>query len=278
MEIAPLIHSRTLKCDFNPNFAVRADDVDVSQAMKKILAAMSDVDILNGVRRLVASNGKIYIAGIAGNFRFFAEKYLKSSEAEEAEKYFYDERGREIKIFLGYSFKDGNKNEIPDVNYSTLWKFFKENLAPEWEYTTSKTVIVGYESCSTKNFSDKTNLKHIGGISFAESSESNDEKLFAQCLAERKNLCTNVDQMKIIDSGEFEVISTTQSLMNRFESESEKKNPVPQQNTPTQIRDSTTGKDITRRLPKKKENLTAPALMIGGAIVAIILIAILLLK
>lgn len=276
MELAPLIHSRTFHCDFNPNFAVRADDVDVNWAMKKILLATSDVDILNGVRRLVASNGKICIAGIACNFRFFAEKYLSATDAEEAKNYFHDERGREVKIFLGYSFKDGNKNEIPDVDYSTLWKFFKENLAPKWESPTAETVIVNYTNCLTKSFSGVRNFTQIGEINFAESNENDDEKLFLQCLAERKNLCTNSDQMKIIDSGEFEVISTSQSLINRFKTESEKKTPHSKQVSTTQVQESTSRRNINRQ-PSKTQKKSPPLVLIIGVIVLVVLVAVFLL-
>lgn len=269
MEFAPLIHSRTLHCDFNPNFAVRADDIDVNWAMKKILLAMSDVDILNGVRRVVASNDRICIAGIACNLRFFAENYLNDSNAE---KYFHDERGREVKIFLGYSFKGGNRNEIPDVSYSMLWNMFKENLAPVWESTTAETVRVSYKNCPTKNFSGGMNFMNIGGVNFAESNESNDEKIFAQCLAEKKNLCTNADQNKIISSGEFEIISTSQSLINRAKSESEKKNsPTPPQ---PQLQATTPTSQRPRRVTPQEKSNNLPAVLAVAAIILIILVVV----
>ena len=37
MKIAPIIHSRTLKNDFNPNFAVRPADLNVQWARRAIL-------------------------------------------------------------------------------------------------------------------------------------------------------------------------------------------------------------------------------------------------
>ena len=266
MKLAPLIHSRTLHCDFNSNFAVRPSDLNVNWAMKKILLAMRDTDILNGVRHLVASDGKICIAGVACNLRYFAEKYLDDAEAKN---YFHDERGREVKIFLGFAFKGGSQNEIPDVNYSTLWKFFKETLAPEWEREVVETVIVDYKTCSTKKI-NPTNLEK-----FSVSDESTDEKLFAQCMAARKNLCTNADQMKIINSGEFEIISTTQSLINRFKSEAEKKtSPPPKSSSPSTSmqpnippRSKPTQKDSNSKLP-----------IIAAAVVIIAVILFLLMK
>lgn len=266
MELAPLIHSRTFHCDFNPNFAVRADDVDVNWAMKKILLATSDVDILNGVRRLVASNGKICIAGIACNLRFFAEKYLTDSDAKN---YFHDERGREVKIFLGYSFKGGNKNEIPNIDYMTLWKMFKDNLAPVWKSPTAETVTVNYKTCATKNINGGINLQNIGGINFVESNESNDEKIFELCLGTGKNLCTNADQMKIINSGEFEIISTTSSLINRFKSESEKKTSAIQSTQKVQ-ETSANSQQHKVTIQRQQKNQKSPP--VGLIIVAVIVI------
>ena len=138
MEIAPLIHSRTFYCDFSQNFAVRPNDLNVQWAMNKILPAMRDVDILNGVRCMFATDGKLCIAGVACNFRYFVDNYLSADERTEAANYLHDERGREVKIFLGYAFKGSG---VPDVSDSKLWQMFKQTLAPKWNNQTVETVI-----------------------------------------------------------------------------------------------------------------------------------------
>ena len=271
MEIAPLIHSRTLHCDFNPNFAVRPSDINVNWAMKNILLSTSEVDILNGVRRLVVSDGKISIAGIACNLRFFAEKYLSDVDAK---KYFHDERGREVKIFLGFAFKGGSQNEFPDVDYSMLWNFFKETLAPVWEGEIVETVIVGYKTCQTKDFSAKINpVEKINGIEFCETNEIDDEKLFKQCMAERRNFCSNADQIKIVTSGEFDIISTTQSIINRYKSETEKKNPPPQtSSSPTaSMQTKFHPRRETPRKPSKSKMLLIEAAIV---IIAVIILCV----
>ena len=136
MEIAPLIYSRTFYQDFNPNFAVRPKDLNVQWAAGKVLPSMRDVDILNGVRRMFATDGKICIAGIACNFRYFVENYLSADERTEAENYLQDERGRGLKIFLGYAFKSGG---VPDVSDSKLWQMFKAMLANKWNHFNDMT-------------------------------------------------------------------------------------------------------------------------------------------
>lgn len=265
MKLAPLIHSRTLHCDFNPNFAVRPSDLNVNWAMKKILLAMSDADILNGVRHLVASDGKICIAGVACNLRYFAEKYLDDAEAKN---YFHDERGREVKIFLGFSFKGGSQNEIPDVNYKTLWEMFKKNLAPEWEHQTVETVIADYETCPTKKI-NSANLEK-----FSVSDESTDKKLFEQCMAERKNLCTNADQKKIIESREFEVISTSQSLINNFTQAEKKTSPPPKSSIPS----TSMQKNIHMRAKPIQKDSSSKLPIIAAAVIIILAVIFLLMN
>lgn len=255
MEIAPLIHSRTFYCDFNPNFAVRPNDLNVQWAMNKILPAMRDVDILNGVRRMVASDGKLCIAGVACNFRYFAENFLSADERTEAENFLHDERGREVKIFLGYVFKGGG---VPDVSYSKLWQMFKQTLAPEWKRQTVETVIAPYESCGVKSVVKKSLDKK-----FYPSDEHNDVEIFEQCIAAQKDFCSNVDAVKIAQDGEYEIITASQSVINRLQSEAQKKT-SPQQ---------ATGEILQARRnqsPKSAEKNSMP-LIIGAVVILAII-------
>ena len=132
MKIAPLIHSRTLYCDFNSNFAVRPQNLNVQWARDKIRAATKDLGIFNDVRRVVASKDGVGIAGVACIFKFFVEKYCPD-KVQEFEKYFRDEVRREVKIFLGYTFEMSGKREIPNVTDEDLLQMFMDSLAPEWE-------------------------------------------------------------------------------------------------------------------------------------------------
>ena len=222
MEIAPLIHSRTFYCDFSQNFAVRPNDLNVQWAMNKILPAMRDVDILNGVRCMFATDGKLCIAGVACNFRYFVENYLSADERTEAANYLHDERGREVKIFLGYAFKGSG---VPDVSDSKLWQMFKQNLAPKWNNQTVETVTAPYESCKTKSVGGKKSpVATINGIALYETDGRDDKSLFDSFLAERKNFCSNVDAIKIAESGEFDVIAATRTVINRLQqAEAQKK-------------------------------------------------------
>lgn len=230
MQIAPLMHSRTLYCDFIPNFAVRPADLDVSWAMKKVLQSTSDIDILNGARLLTAYKGNMGIVGIACKFRYFIEKYVPEV-VEEAQKYFQDEAGREIKIFIGCVFKG---NGVPDVSYKDLWQMCKENFVPQWESKVPKTKISDYKEFNSKNIGVKISpTENIDGVEFYLNGADN-EKILAQSVKEHKNFCSNVDQFKIILSGEFNSIVTSKSNIDRFKSE------AAQKKTPLTNRDSQT--------------------------------------
>lgn len=246
MKIAPLIHSRTLYRDFNSNFAVRSKDLNVDWAMSKILPSTRDIDILDGVRRMFATDGKICIAGIACNFKMFAEKFLSATECEEAKKYFCDERGREIKVFLGYVFKDSG---VPDVSDSKLWQMFEKYFVPQWELQNPETVIAPYEYCSVKSVAKRPFDKK-----FYPSNERDDIELFEQCIAARKNFCSNVDAVKIFEDGKYEVITAPQSIINRLKEEAQKKTSPQPQSTPRQEQ-ITNQRTQSRHTAEKKSNI-----------------------
>lgn len=265
MKIAPLIHSRTLYRDFNSNFAVRPADLNVDWAMSKILPSTRDIDILDGVRRVVATDGKICIAGISCNFKMFAEKFLSPEERDEAKKYFYDERGREIKVFLGYVFKDSG---VPDVSDSKLWQMFKKYFAPQWELKASETEIAPYEEdCKVKSVAKKNLDK------FYPTNDRNDIELFEQCIAARKDFCSNVDAVKIFEDGKYEIITATQSVINRIQ-EAQKKTQSPSPNNHAQATERfQTQHSQSQRIHTSREKGN-PTLLILVAVVALIVIAV----
>ena len=69
MKVAPIIHTRTFSCDFNSEFLVRPEcfmDSDIKWARKNVLGATGEIDGLQGVRWLIADNGKYRMAGVVG--------------------------------------------------------------------------------------------------------------------------------------------------------------------------------------------------------------------
>lgn len=266
MQIAPLIHSRTLYCDFNINFAVRPSDLKVNWAMQKVVQSTMDIDILNGARLLTASQGGIGIAGIACKLRYFIEKYVPEI-LDEAQKYFRDERGREIKVFLGYVFKGEG---VPNVRPKDLWQMFKENLVPQWEFKVSETVIVDYQNCETRTNGGRVfPVEAIRGVEFYMQG-ADENVIFEQCISEHKNFCSNVDQYKIISSGEFNAIATTQSNIDRFKNELTQKKTQSTVQTQAATAQKTPYRVNRPTPPQSGSGGNSTGLIIGGAAVAIL--------
>ena len=196
MEIAPLIYSRTGQCDYNSKFAVRPKGFSETQwARNKILAAMRNNGRFNEIRRIVAAKDGICIAGIVCTMKYFVNNYLTGAEKDVAQPYSHI-LGTLYEVFLGYAF-ECKGNEIPIVNYSDLWQWFKEYLVPEWEKKSARTVEVNYLSW------DKVKTAHVTnhGTEFYDSAAFDDEELFDEYLSRSLNtkseiaFCSNVENI-----------------------------------------------------------------------------------
>ena len=225
MKIAPLIHSRTLKCDYNMKFAVRPKDFNDSLtywARSVILPATSDLDFMNNVRQIVASKDKIKIAGIVCTMKYFVENLPDGDEQNQARNYSRDNANRNFGVFLGYSFKAGN--EIPVVTYSDLWKMFERYLVPKWDWEIFDTPQIDYEyEVRGKKFSVTIDerVKKINGVEIYESSLNTDENLFEKYLARSMKedffFCSALDQFQPIADGIYTAVTTSASIITRLE-------------------------------------------------------------
>lgn len=224
MKIAPLIHSRTFEVDFNSKFAVRPDDftdADIEWARKKILPSTQDLNILNDVRLVVASQGSKCIAGVACMLDFLAKDFT-ADERAEAEDFFCDNRGRYIKVFLGYSIKGAAANQIPIVTPSDLWQMFKEYLAPEWKRKAPESVIAPYREIKTKSLTPSTPkpAQIFQGVGLYEMNSAINEKIFETylALALKQNLafCTNLDRIQPIEEQTYHAVTTTPEIIDRL--------------------------------------------------------------
>ena len=222
MEVAPLIHSRTGQCDYNPKSAVRPKDFsEIQWARSKILAATRNIDRFNGIRRIVAAKNGVCIAGIVCTMKYFVNNCLIGADKDAAQPYI-DVHGRLYGVFLGYAFK-GNANEIPIVNSSDLWQCFKEYLTPEWEKKSARTVEVDYFSW------DKVKLAHVTnhGTEFYDSAIFDDEELFdeylARALREEVAFCSNVENIKAVEDGIYTAVTTSASNITKLKENIDRK-------------------------------------------------------
>lgn len=239
MKIAPLIHSRTLKCDYNMKFAVRPKDFNDSLiywARSVILPATGDLDFVNNVRQIVASKGEIKIAGIVCTMKYFVENLLDGDEQNRARNYSRDNANRNFGVFLGYSFKAGN--EIPDVTYSDLWKMFERYLVPKWDWEIFDTPQIDYEYEVRGKKSSTTiaeRVKKINGVEIYESNLNADENLFENYLARSMKedvvFCSALDQFQPIADGIYTAVTTSASIITRLENSRRETNPPKKKQT-----------------------------------------------
>lgn len=231
MKIAPLIYSRTLHCDFNSNFAVRPKNLNVAWARDIVRASTKEIGILNDIRRVVASKDGIGIAGVACIFKFFVEKYLPD-KVQDAEKCFRDERGREVKIFLGYAFEMSGQKELPSITDADILQMFMDTLAPEWDRKFVETVYSNYSEYDIKIFlGDKKPVDNINGVEIYRDDVFN--QFLASAQVKELSYCSNVNQFDIWQEGQFSAISTSDNSVISGLKSAQKKKPSPQ-SQPTQ--------------------------------------------
>lgn len=281
MKIAPLIHSRTLKCDYNMKFAVRPKDFNDSLiywARSVILPATGDLDFVNNVRQIVASKGEIKIAGIVCTMKYFVENLLDGDEQNRARNYSRDNANRNFGVFLGYSFK-ASGDEIPVVTYSDLWKMFERYLVPKWDWEIFDTPQIDYEyEVRGKKFSATIaeRVKKINGVEIYESSLNADENLFENYLARsmKKDLvfCSALEQFQPIADGIYTAVTTSASIITRLESRRSKTD-SPKKKQPANPKTSaTSSREHAKSSPTHRKKFLLIALLILLIIFAVSLI------
>lgn len=96
MKAAPIIHTRTFSCDFNSEFLVRPAffmDSDIKWARKNVSGATGEIDGLQGVRWLIADNGKYRMAGVVGFLKSICSKcQLSEADKMKSEELFCDDK------------------------------------------------------------------------------------------------------------------------------------------------------------------------------------------
>lgn len=199
MQIAPLIHSRTCKCDFNPKFLFRPNDLsetDIMSLREKILLTTTNIDTISGERWVVIDIDEGHtVAGIVCYLKDLVAK-CKGIDKNEAEQYLTDEKGRSLYAFIGICIKDKKPNYTVDISYDYLWNIFKDNVQSVWDSIEKQSNSVDYIEDNTL-IEEKIDLSLnkktiINETSLYLMNENNDNDLFRKYLAENKSFCSNV--------------------------------------------------------------------------------------
>lgn len=226
IKAAPLIHSRTLYCDFNPRFLARPRNMTDSQALqirKKILEATKSVDSLKGFRWVVFREAPLCVAGLV----CFVEQLAAQCQIEESDKkFFLDSKERPIYAFIGAVMADenvGNDAGIPELSYQQLWDWYTKAMRDVWERQVVDTELTDYETIETENKSLPDYEKHmIHSKDVYESSEMIDRNLFYKYLqmalkGNSVSYCSNITNFLDAKQSSYIALTTTDNIRRRLE-------------------------------------------------------------
>lgn len=223
MKVAPVIHSRTLNCDFNAEFLVRPERFNsdnIKWARENVLKATEDIDSLQGFRWLIVDNGKYRLAGVVG----FLEDICCEAKEEKGkfEKFFLDNRGRRTFAFVGVVIDKEDNDSYGDIDISTLWKVYVKEVKDIWEKK--------HQDSKSSEFEEiQVNSDSVAEPDIEKYSEANpelDKKEFARLMCDGKrekfSFCSNITSWQLAKEGAFDYVTTNSNNIIRIKSEKAK--------------------------------------------------------
>lgn len=228
IKIAPIIHSRTYKCDFNPNIIVHPENLNIEWARNKIVSATSSINNMEHgtVRWVIARESNKSIAGIV----CYIKDLIKFCNKEEKtiSKLCYDNKGRSIFAFIGISFQSYEEKVNLNFDYEYFLDIYIKYMLNIWENENPISIISTYNDYSGKIFDndfDDINFqkqkKKIGTLECYKMGIETDKKLFDYYLSklftnDELTFCSNLD-IKKIREGNFDIVSTNENTIIRLE-------------------------------------------------------------
>ena len=148
--IKALIHTRNAVADYNPEFAVCDSTLTADQkrwARSIIQSAVESFDKNSAPKYIVETQGEDVLAGVI----------CLTSSLSIDEKFFHDDKGRSIRVFIGCIFKRGSK-QIPDLNLNRCADLFTKYLDNVWDrksfFDAKSASDSDFEIASEINFGD----------------------------------------------------------------------------------------------------------------------------
>lgn len=232
MFIAPIIHSRTLRCDYNPNFLVRPigfPDECLRSFKEDVLLATTCMELAQDERFMVVDYADYRVAGIVGFIDNICSKSkLTPKEKEELLKMVYDENDRRICVFVGVVMDKNKKYTDAFFSYDFFSKLYLNNVSPIWDRSISRDTLTDFQDISSENSNeyDVPTFKKIGGKCYYECSPESDFKLFNYFVSYEGKVafCSNIGDLSIINRCSFLQITTTRNAIGRVEKGGEKGN------------------------------------------------------
>lgn len=232
MELAPVIHSRTYKYDFNTRIIVHPMGSDINWMRQRIQFATSSINNMNPetVRWVIAKNGNKTIAGIVCFIRKLAQlSGLSEEEMSKAELFFHDDKQRSTYAFIGFSIKNESDVNLLHLEYKDFWNIFVINMKAIWNRVQPdpiETNYVEYQGLADSSNIELTNpIKEISTFSIYQSDMMTDKAIFdyyVNNLFKKSDfqLYTNINMKDIRKlEGKDCVISTDSNTIQRLPDE-----------------------------------------------------------
>lgn len=258
-------------------------DSDIKWARKNVLGATGEIDGLQGVRWLIADNGKYRMAGVIGFLKSICSKCeLSKGEKIKSEELFCDDKGRLIYAFIGVIIDKRYNNDCGCPSLDYLWGIYLNELYPIWKRTYQEVILKDFTDIDAKYSSNKTTIDFIvaGSKSLYEANAVTDYELFSNFMCDESktnfSFCSNILDFNMVKQSEFTIVTTSQNIITRISRENVVK--------PTVILDEQASHGMTSvnktespQIPETKKK-SIVALMIGLAILVMIILLLLLTK
>lgn len=227
MEIAPVIHSRTYKCDFNTNLIVHPVGFDSSWARQKIQIATASITSAapGTVRWLIAKEGNRIIVGVVCFIKDLAKlSELSTEEMAVADMYFRDDKKRSIFAFIGFSIRNRQERDELYFEYKDFWNIFVDNMKSIWNQVLPNPIEKVYEAYEKKISSSKIEIPQptkVDTLTVYQSDRVMDKAIFEYYLNHEESnfqLYTNMDWRYITKNlkGSNSIISTDENTIKRL--------------------------------------------------------------
>ena len=225
MIIAPLIHTRTFRNDFDSRIKVIPNsflDSDINWVRKTILEATKSIDSLQGERWVIIDNSKFRIAGVVGFLKDICLKCHTNEESKEYEELFFDDKGRLVYAFIGIVINKSQTNNYCPVTRKYLWETFVKLIHPVWKRTYQEQIRVDFTDYNaSENLNNNiSDVNILDAKEFYESNPSLDYNLFLKYLCNKNksnfSLCTNVNDYNVVKACSFSILTTTLNNITRM--------------------------------------------------------------
>jgi len=245
LKVAPIIHTRTFSCDFNSEFLVRPEcfmDSDIKWARKNVLGATGEIDGLQGIRWLIADNGKYRIAGVVGFLKTICLKcHLSETDKMKSEELFCDDKGRLVYAFIGVVIDKRQNFDYGSISLDYLWKIYLEEIGQIWKRTYQEVILKDFRDINAKSVVSKTSIESViaGSKNLYETNAVSDYELFSDLLCNTGtndfSFCSNILDFNMVKQSEFTFITTSQNIITRMTRENITKPSVISNEQPSQV-------------------------------------------